>query len=132
MLPTRLFCLQIEKLLEITDSVLGASDSVADGPLVAKDLVVVAALKGLVTKEVDVLVSDTAVSGVVLEVLEAVGLVPTSGEDVEGDLTANGEAIEGKSASWVTLRSERRREVPYVRPKWPNRSRRASTNFFRT
>lgn len=65
----------------------------ADGSLVAEDLVVVAALEGLVTEEVDVLVRDAAVSSVILEVLETVSLVPASGEDIEGDLTANGEAI---------------------------------------
>lgn len=65
----------------------------ADGPLIAEDLEVVAALEGLVAEEVDVLVRDAAVSSVILEVLETVSLVPASGEDIEGDLTANGEAI---------------------------------------
>lgn len=65
----------------------------ADGPGVAVDLEVVAALERLVAEEVDVLVGDSVgLLGFVLEVLQAVGLVPAGGEDVEGDLATNGEA----------------------------------------
>lgn len=71
----------------------------ADGPGVAVDLVVVAAGEGLVAEEVDRLVLDAAVLGLALEVLEAVGLVPAGGEDVEGDLAADGEAVARASVS---------------------------------
>jgi hypothetical protein len=65
---------------------------VANGSLVCEDLIVVAAWGGLVTEEVDVLVGDApGLLGLGLEVLEAVGLIPPGGEDVEGDLAANGE-----------------------------------------
>jgi hypothetical protein len=66
---------------------------VANRPLIGEDLVVVAALKGLVAEEVDVLVRYAARPlGILLEVAEAVGLVPADGEDVKGDLASNGEA----------------------------------------
>ena len=65
----------------------------ADGAGVAVDLVVVAAGEGLVAEEVDRLILDAAGElGLGLEVPEAVGLVPAGGEDVEGDLAADGEA----------------------------------------
>lgn len=85
--------LDVEQLLQDAHGVLGALDRVADGPGVAVDLEVVAALKGLVAEEVDVLVGDSVgLLGLVLEVLQAVGLVPAGGEDVEGDLATDGEA----------------------------------------
>lgn len=63
----------------------------ANGPGVRVNLPVVAALKRLVAKEVDILVRDaTGLLGLGLEVLEAVRLVPAGGEDVEGDLPADG------------------------------------------
>ena len=62
-------------------------------PGVNVDLVVVAALVGLVAEEVDRLVGDAVgLLGLLFEVLEAVGLVPAGGEYVERDLTSNGEA----------------------------------------
>lgn len=85
--------LEIKELLEDADGVLRAGDRVPDGAGVGVDLVVVAALKGLVAEEVDVLVGDAiGLLGIVLDVPEAVGLVPASGEDVEGNLASNGEA----------------------------------------
>ena len=64
----------------------------SDGPLIGEDLVVVTALGGLITEEVDVLVSDATLSSVVLKMLEAVSLVPAGRKDIEGDLTTDGEA----------------------------------------
>lgn len=76
--------LQIKQLLENANRILGRLDSMANGARIAVDFPVVAALKGLVAEEVDVLVCDSAFFvGLVLEMLEAVGLVPASGEDVE-------------------------------------------------
>lgn len=90
--------LEIKELLEDADGVLRASDGVSDSAGVGVDLVVVAALKSLVAEEVDGLVGDAiGLLGLVLEVLEAVGLVPASGEDVEGDLASNGEAERAQS-----------------------------------
>lgn len=62
-------------------------------PLVLVDLVVVAALVRLVAEEVDGLEVD-AVGQVLVgfDVLQAVRLVPAGGEDVEGDLAADGVA----------------------------------------
>jgi hypothetical protein len=65
----------------------------ASNARIGVDFVVVATLERLVAKEVDGLVADSVgLLGLVLEVLKAVRFVPTGGEDVEGDLTADGEA----------------------------------------
>lgn len=68
----------------------------ADGARVLEDLVVVAALVRLVAEEVDRAVLDAADLLLGLDVLQAVCLVPAGGEDVEGDLAANGVAVERK------------------------------------
>jgi hypothetical protein len=82
---------QLEGLLEDADGVLGSLDRVACDAGVVVDLVVVAALEGLVAEEMDGGVLDSAgLLCVVLEVLKAVGLVPASGEDIKRDLAANG------------------------------------------
>ncbi len=58
------------------------------------DLPVVAALGGLVAKEVDCLVLDAVgLLGLVLEVAYAVGLVPARGEYVEGELATDGVTV---------------------------------------
>ncbi len=93
--PTRYYSRSdAEQLLQLPHGVLGPGDGVADRPGVAEDLVVVAALGGLVAEEVDGRVLDAARPlGLVLQVLQAVRLVPAVGEDVEGDLAADGEAV---------------------------------------
>jgi hypothetical protein len=67
---------------------------VADGARVVVDFPVVAAGKGLVAEKVDGFVVDAGQVfggvGLGLDVAQAVGLVPTGGEDVEGDLAADG------------------------------------------
>jgi hypothetical protein len=80
---------------------------VADGARVLEDLVVVAALVGLVAEEVDGAVLDAADLLLGFDVLQAVGLVPASGEDVKGDLAADGVAVKnvllaGASSLWWT------------------------------
>lgn len=86
--------LNIKSLLYLLEAVLGPLDRVAYGAWVDVDLVVVAALAGLVAEEVDSGVADaTGLLGLVLEVLQAVRLVPARGEDVEGDLAADREAV---------------------------------------
>lgn len=60
-------------------------------PLILIDLIIVTTLVCLVTKEVDSgVLNTTLLLGLVLEMLEAVGLVPAIREDVEGDLAADG------------------------------------------
>ena len=61
----------------------------ADGSWITVDLEVVAALHRLVSEEVDRCVVDSALLCFVLEVLQAVPLVPAIGKDVEGDLSTN-------------------------------------------
>ena len=85
--------LQVEQLLQLSHGLLGAGHAVTDGARVLEDLVVVAALVGLVAEEVDGAVLDAADLLLGFDVLQAVGLVPASGEDVEGDLAADGVAV---------------------------------------
>lgn len=51
--PSQRLRLGEEELLELAHSVLGAGDSVPDGPAVFKDFIVVAALERLVAEKVD-------------------------------------------------------------------------------
>lgn len=84
--------LEIESLLDLSYGLIGVLHGVADSPWVLVNLVIITTLEGLVAEEVDGGVVDAAgLLGLVLEVLEAVPLVPALGEDVEGDLATNGE-----------------------------------------
>lgn len=66
----------------------------SDGPRIGVYLVVITALVRLIAEEVDGGVFDaTGLLGLVLEVCEAVCLIPAFGEDVKGDLTTDGEAV---------------------------------------
>lgn len=57
------------------------------------DLIIVSSDESLVAEEVDGLVFNTRDVLFSLDVLQAVGLVPTSGEDIERDLTTNRVAV---------------------------------------
>jgi hypothetical protein len=83
-----LVCSKVKQLLELSSSVLGGLDAVADGARVFVDLVVVTALVCLVAEEVDRCVLGSVLL-LGLDVLQAVCLVPTSGENVEGDLSTD-------------------------------------------
>ena len=62
-----------------------------DCPLIAVDLVIISALVRLITKEVNRLVIDAILPLFLLRnKVQAVRLVPASGEDVEADLPADG------------------------------------------
>ncbi len=75
--------------------------------LVLVDLVIVSSLVGLVTKEVYGGVLLAAVgAGLVLEMLEAIGLIPTRWEDVEGDLASDGVAVLVSRCSVIQLVGE--------------------------
>lgn len=133
---------QLEELPELLHRVLGPRNRVSDRPGVLVDLVVVAALERLVAKEVDRRVGyPSRLLGLVLEVLQAVGLVPAGGKDVEGDLAADGEAAwrGRRSVNGCFLAAQSRAQIcpitvrgTHVRPRWPKRSRSFSTNFSRT
>lgn len=82
---------QIEKLLQLSRCLVGVLHAVTDGALVLVDLVIIAALVRLITEEVDRRVVDaTRQVLLILDVLQAVRLVPASWEDIKGDLTTNG------------------------------------------
>lgn len=64
-----------------------------DRARVGVDLIVIATDETFVTEEVDGLVIHSGDTLLGRDVLQAIGLVPASGEDIERDLTTNGEAI---------------------------------------
>jgi hypothetical protein len=72
-----------EELAALLDGVVGAGGGVAFHLRVGKDLVIITTGESLVPEEVDIAVA------VLLQVLQAVGLVPTNRENIEGDLTAD-------------------------------------------
>lgn len=89
----------------------------ADGPGVTVDFVVVASGEGLVTEEVDRLVLDTGDVLLGLDMLQTIGFVPASGENVERDLTTDGvtRTMNPSDQSQETVRP-RRQFITYVRP----------------
>lgn len=92
--PTSNSLLQIKQLLNLGHGIVRPRHRVANRPAVLVDLVVVAARKRLVAKEVDRrVVRAVGPLALVLDVLQAVRLVPAVGEDVKGDLPADGEAV---------------------------------------
>ena len=95
--PSDISSLKAKQRLELGNGVVGSGNRVPNSPAIGVNLVVVTADHGLVAKEVDRLVLDAAgLLGLLLEVLEAVGLVPACGEDVKGDLASDGESTESK------------------------------------
>ena len=63
-------------------------------PTILIDLIIIAPLIRLIAKEMNSRILDPANLFFFFQVLQAVGLVPAGGEDVEGDLAADGEAVE--------------------------------------
>lgn len=61
-----------------------------NGSLISEDLVVIATREGFVTKEVDGLVFNARDVFLGLDVPQAVGLIPSSGKDIKGNLSADG------------------------------------------
>jgi len=62
---------------------------VPNSPRVRENLIVVSTRESFVTEEMDGLVLDARNVLLSLDVLQAVSLVPASGEDVKGDLAAD-------------------------------------------
>lgn len=84
---------QVKRFLDLCIAFVRILHTVTYGPRVLIDLVVIAALHCLVTEEVDgLVVHPSRHILVILNVLQAVCLVPACREDVEGDLTADGVA----------------------------------------
>lgn len=85
--------LKIKDLLKLLHSVIGIHNRVADCAGVLVNLVVVTSDETLVAEEVDVLVIGAGDILLGRNVLQGVGLVPAGREDIERDLTANGETV---------------------------------------
>ena len=80
----------VKHLLQLRHRLVRVLHAVPHRPLVLVDLEVVAALVRLVAEEVDGREVDAVGQVLVgLDVLQAVGLVPAGGEDVEGYLAAD-------------------------------------------
>lgn len=106
-----------KNLLQLLHGVLWTINRVADSAGVRKDLIIVAAGEALVTEEVDCLVLDTRDVLLGLDVLQAVSLVPTSGEYIEGNLAADGVAVLQNSGELDTTREDLAALAQtYVRP----------------
>lgn len=91
--------LQVKELLQLCHRILGARHRVSNRPRIAVDLVVVSSLVCLVTEEVNRGVLNTArLLRLVLEMLQAVGLVPSGWEHIEGYLAANREAVSDRQS----------------------------------
>jgi hypothetical protein len=89
-------------LLHLRISIIRVLHPVPNRPLVAEKLPVVAARVRLVAEEVD-LVVDESPRLLRLNVSQAVGLVPAGGEDVEGDLAADGICEAGVGEGFLEL-----------------------------
>lgn len=85
--------LKVKELLQLLHGVFGTIDRVTDRARVRVDLIIVATGEALVTEEVDGLVLDAGDVLLGLDVLQAVSLVPTGGEDIERDLATDGVAV---------------------------------------
>lgn len=124
--------LQIKELLQLCHRILRAGHRVSDCPRIAVDLVVVSSLVSLVTEEVDRLVLDTSrLLRLVLEVLQAVGLVPSGREHVEGYLAADREAVMAVSTRPGRQSCMASKRSTHVSPRCPKRSLSFSTNISR-
>lgn len=73
-----------EQLLADSHRVIRALDSMSDSSRIIEDLPVISAFESLIAEEVNLL------EVLVLDVLQAVCLVPSSWEDIKRDLTTNG------------------------------------------
>lgn len=102
-------------LLELVHRVLGTLDGVTDSPGIGVDLVIIASDEALITEEVDFRVFGTGDVLLGLDVPQAVGLVPTSREHVERDLTPNRETRFDEMVRALVVGSRRAADT-YVRP----------------
>ena len=96
--------LNVEKFLELCGCVIWGCDRMANCSRIAVDLIVVATLICPVAKEVDCsVINPTGELGFVLEMLQAICLIPTSREDIEGYLTTNWVSAVSISPIWSVL-----------------------------
>ena len=78
-----------EKLVELADGVLRVSDRVPADVRVFVDLVVITALEGLVTEEMDFPPAVRQALASLVNVVQSVSLVPAGGKHIETDLSTN-------------------------------------------
>ena len=83
-LDTKVIQGQFEQFSQLHDGIFRRDDSVADGPRVFKELLVIAAFAGTIAEEVDL------VETIFLDMLQAKPFVPPRWINVNGDLTTDG------------------------------------------
>jgi hypothetical protein len=88
--PSTLRLEALQQLLHLPVRILWILHLVPDGPLIAINLPVVTAGIGLVPIKVDDIIRDATAFLLAGKMRQAVCLVPARGEDVEGDLAADG------------------------------------------
>lgn len=94
-----------EYLLELLHGIIWISNRVTNRPRIGKDLIIVTTLIGLVAKEVNSGIGhSTRLLSLILKHTQAVRLVPTSREDIEGDLATNREAMQSAVSKAPMLR----------------------------
>lgn len=84
---------KLKDFLQLLHGIIRAINRVSNSVGVRVYLIVIASLKALITKEMNVLIlsaSDVLLSG---DMLQTVGLVPAGGENIKRNLATNGEAL---------------------------------------
>lgn len=82
--------LQINQLVELCNRLARIHDGMPNCSRITENLKIISTLKGLVTKEVNCLVLDTMRHVLfILDVLEAICLVPAFWEDVERNVSSD-------------------------------------------
>ena len=87
--PIHISVLHLEDFLQLLHRIFRTLHGMPRRPLILVNLPVIAPLVGLVAEEVYRRVLDPRQVLLGLEMLQAVGFVPTSGKDIEGDLAAD-------------------------------------------
>ena len=80
--------LQVEYLLQDFHCLLRVLDAVTDGSTVLVNLEIIPAFESFISEEMDIRILHSTELFFFLEMLKAVGFIPTSGENIEGDLAA--------------------------------------------
>lgn len=84
---------KIKKLLQLPHRILRTPHTMPHRPTILIDLIIISPLVRLIPKEMNSRIIDTADLLFFFKMLQAVCLVPAGGEDVEGDLAADGETM---------------------------------------
>ena len=82
-------CLKFEQLFHRPHCILRILDTVPNCPAVFEDFIIISTFECFVSEEVDGRVINTTERLLCFQVLQAVSLIPASGEYIEGNLSAD-------------------------------------------